>query len=170
LGAGRTDKGFAALAEIADATHARDASIQFRIQRAGSGQGLQAAERALAQAPNVTLLPAFLEDEAYARELGEAHVVLLAYDVALYARRGSGVFVDAMLTGAPLVCVANTALARALDGNGVAGTGAEGLAAAIVVARGQYEALAAGAAQTRDAAFAAIQRGPLIAALQQDAL
>jgi hypothetical protein len=166
LGAGRADKAFDALPAIVAATQGRASDIQFRIQRAAPGQGLDGAERALECAPNVTLLPAFLDDAVYERELARANVILLAYDAGAYARRGSGVWLDAMLYGAPIVCVADTAIARALQGNGVSGCGPDGLAEAIVTARANEAALAATALRVRDATAAEIQHGPLLTALR----
>lgn len=165
LGAGRADKAFWLLPEVVSATHARDTSVQFRIQRPAPNAGLADAARQLERRAGVTLLPPYLEDAAYEAELQRAHVVLLAYDTAAYARRGSGVFLDAVMFARPLVCVSDTALARALRGNGVIGQGPVGLAQAIVTAHRCHFDLAVAARDVRDDTFASMRDGPLLSAL-----
>jgi glycosyltransferase involved in cell wall biosynthesis len=166
LGAGRADKAFDALPEIVAATAARDGEIQFRIQRPAPRQRLEQYVRALARERAVTLLPAMLDAAAYDSELARAHVLLLAYDPLRYARRGSGVLIDALVAGKPVVCAAGTALAGELaHGNGLSGTGGAEIAAALVEARSRYPDLLSGAARARAEIVAAIAEGPLFQAL-----
>jgi hypothetical protein len=80
------------------------------------------------------------------------------------------VFVDAVMAGAPIVCVADTAIARALEGNGIAALGAEGLADAIVASRIRYAEFSDAAVRARDRMNAAIRAGPLVTALNGPAL
>jgi glycosyltransferase involved in cell wall biosynthesis len=167
LGAGRADKAFDMLPEIVAATRVLDPSVQFRIQRPGARARLDRYVSQLEQEKAVAMLPAALDDDAYEAELARAHIVLLAYDPQRYARRGSGVLVDALVAGRPVVCVAGTALAGALGhGNGLAAEGAGGLARAVAEARGRYPDLLAGAARARDATMKAMAEGPLISALK----
>lgn len=167
LGAGRADKAFDMLPEIVVATRALDPNVQFRIQRPGARARLGRYVNQLEREGSVALLPAVLGDDAYEAELARAHVVLLAYDPQRYARRGSGVLVDALVAGRPVVCVAGTALAGALGhGNGLAAEGAQGLSRALAEARGRYPDLLAGAARASAATVIAMVEGPLISALK----
>ena len=167
LGAGRADKAFDMLPEIVAATRSLDPKVQFRIQRPGARARLGRYVNQLEREGSVALLPAVLGDDAYEAELARAHVVLLAYDPQRYARRGSGVLVDALVAGRPVVCVVGTALAGALGhGNGLAAEGAQGLARALAEARGRYPDLLAGAARARAATVKAMVEGPLISALK----
>jgi hypothetical protein len=167
LGAGRRDKAFDLLPAIVDAVRARDPAILFRIQRPILSAVMWDCRRALAAQSSVTLLPASLDENAYSAELARASVVLLAYDAKRYARRGSGIFVDALMSARPIVCVADTALAHALSDNGLTGAGAEGLADAIVEARQRHTVMSEAALRARDQAAADIEGGPLFTALHR---
>ncbi len=167
LGAGRADKAFDMLPAIVAATRVLDPAVQFRIQRPGARARLGRYVNQLEREQSVALLPAVLDDDAYEAELARAHIVLLAYDPQRYARRGSGVLIDALVAGRPVVCVADTALAGALGhGNGLAAEGAEGLARALAEARGRHADLLAGADRARAATVKAMAEGPLVSALK----
>lgn len=163
LGAGRADKGYDALPGIAAAMQVASPEIALRIQLPEPGSGLEASTRALRELPNVTLLPPTLSDAAYEAELTRAHALLLPYDKARYAVRGSGILIDALIGGRPILCTAGTALeASILGGNGLAAAGAEAFVRAAVALRTDYSRFLAAA--RRDAGRS-IPRGSLIQAI-----
>jgi hypothetical protein len=164
LGAGRADKGFAALPAIAAAIHARASDGRLRIQ--APAHGFAAELRALSAASNVVMLDADLTSEVYEAELAGAHLLLLAYDRQRYAERGSGVLMDALIGGRPLVCTAETALAEAItSGNGLAATGVDGFADAVVEARARYDALLSAAQAGSMRRIATLRGGSVLRAL-----
>lgn len=166
LGAGRWDKGFDALPAIAAATHARDPAVRFHIQAPTRDAGLGAPLRDLRTMANVKLLPALLSDADYEHVLRDAGVVLLAYDKQRYRARGSGVLVDALIGGRPIIATEGTALARAAAGAAsLTGVDAPSFASAIVEMRTHHPRFLA-AAQSASAAYRAqLRSGPLLGAL-----
>ncbi|MCR6644444.1 MAG: hypothetical protein NVV62_07965 [Terricaulis sp.] len=139
LGAGRWDKAFDRLPAIVAATHARDPSVRFVIQAPAAAAGLGAPRDALGAMAGVALLPPSLDDAAYEEALRDCAAVLLAYDKQRYRTRGSGVLVDALIGGRPIIATADTALAREMaQGAGLTGEDPESFAAAITAMRADY--------------------------------
>jgi glycosyltransferase involved in cell wall biosynthesis len=170
LGGGRIDKGFLHLPAIAAALAKRAPDIRFAVQAASPDAGLGQTAEALARLPNVDLLPYRLSDERYAEELTRAHVLLTPYDAKSFAKRGSGVAVDAVIGGRPLICTKGSALETTIaSGNGLAAEGADGFADAIVTARADYARLYDAAQARSRAALDEIRNGPLIRALSERA-
>lgn len=165
LGAGRVDKGYAALGDIAAALAVAAPHIRLRIQRSAHGLAA-AAERAWSKSDNITLLPATLSAADYEAELTAAHALLLPYDRTAYLHRGSGVLNDALVGGRPFVCTKGTALEAAITReNGLAAATASEFAAALVHMAEHYQEFLTGASRAAIEAVAAVGNGPLVRAL-----
>lgn len=120
LGNARTEKGFHLLAtamdELSD-THLRSGRIQL-IAQANSPSSLDQdlivnARRRLSSYTNeqVQLVDAQLSIADFQDLLFSADIVLLPYDAQLYKRRSSGILVQAMVAGKPVVVPADSWLA-----------------------------------------------------------
>ena len=124
-------------------------------------------DRLSALGDRVTVRQDVLSDQDYAALLGEADLLLLPYDPAVYRTRGSGVFTDARKTGLPVVATGAAAFAGPAfeQGWGVAITdySPSGVAAAVATALEQLGDL------TNRAASVAERRpdelGPLLQAI-----
>ena len=170
LGAGRWDKAFDLLPAIVNATHALDAGIRFIIQAPAPNAGLDAPLNALRAMAGVMLLPSVLSDEAYEATLRDSALVLLAYDKERYRARGSGVLMDALIGGRPIVATEGTALASAIaSGAGGAGRDPESFAAAIAGLRANYSTHLAAAAAEAARRLDVLRNGPLLRALEAGA-
>lgn len=124
LGDARREKGFhhlpavvAALAE--DRSPARKVRfiLQANTTAFGSDRDVEAARRWLAARPadEVELIDAPLSVPAFQRLLVSADIVLLPYDAEAYRRRSSGILVQALAMGRPVVVPAGTWLAAEVD-------------------------------------------------------
>lgn len=85
-------------------------------------------------------LPAEMDNAAFARALERSHVLVLPYDTRSYGRRGSGLVIDAALSGTPIVATRGFAMREWLDmaGSPVASTASE-YAAGIGTIASDYE-------------------------------
>jgi glycosyltransferase involved in cell wall biosynthesis len=105
----------------------------------------------------VTVRQDVLSDRDYATLLGEADLLLLPYDPAVYRTRGSGVFTDARKIGLPVVATGTAAFAGPAFEQGwgvaIAEHSASGVAAAVLTALERLDDLT-----SRAAAIA--ERGP----------
>jgi glycosyltransferase involved in cell wall biosynthesis len=76
----------------------------------------------LSRLPRVELIPkSFTRKDAYFRSLGRAGWILLPYDPERYAIRTSGIFLEALGLGIPVVVTAGTWMARELQSSGARG-------------------------------------------------
>lgn len=165
LGAGRSDKGYERLRPIAEAVleFGLDSKrVKFRIQ-ASTQYGLQRENKALAMMPNVTLLPGQLEPALYDHELRSCHAVLMPYDRQAYVTRGSGVIVDALLEGVPILISEGIALSSSVAaGNGLVASDPRTFACAISQLRNQYEQFARAALEEAEKLLRETTQSPLI--------
>ncbi len=102
----------------------------------------------------VELVPSVNSREEYQDLLERCGVMLLPYDETAYPpERGSGVALEALLTGRPMVATANTYAAELITAeSGVTGTGVNAIVDGIVEVTANYEHYLAGAARARDSA------------------
>jgi glycosyltransferase involved in cell wall biosynthesis len=121
LGDARSEKGYARLPQLVLDAAAAQLSVRFTIQSNFSvpgGEGRTAKARArLSSLPLdycVNLITEPLAGDAYRRLLLEADVVVLPYDAEAYASRSSGVFVEALAAGRPVIVPAGTWMAAEL--------------------------------------------------------
>lgn len=159
LGNARDEKG---ILELFDAARI--------LELRGDGQGLElvlqandphpeiapAVERfAMEPPPNVRLVRQALSTEAYAGLLASADIVATPYWRDIYEARTSGVFLEAVAAGKPVICTAETwmadELARAGGGAGVVTRDRDpaALAAALIEARDRFAELSVKAAAER---------------------
>lgn len=145
----------------AEAQHARDAEVAALLDRLRHSKHPALAVRAEALAP-----------DAY-RALFRGAIVIQPYRAADFADRVSGVTLDALGAGAPVVATAGTWMARLIDAHGAgiaaADLGAEGLLAAIETVHADYAAFAARARLASQQLREAHSARALIDALLADA-
>jgi len=165
LGTGRSDKGYQRLRPIAEAALQLGLGgdrVDFRIQAATQSQ-LQMENKALAFMPNVTLLPGQLEPDQYNHELRTCHAVLMPYDPHAYLTRGSGVIVDALMEGAPILISDGIALSSSVAaGNGLVASDPQTFACAIFQMRDQYEQFAKAALEEAERLLCETTQSPLV--------
>jgi len=154
LGSARDEKGFFEILEaitLLRQSPAGLAGLRFTLQANDAAADVQAAIDAFAAdlPAEVTLLPSALSPGEYDSVLASADLVLLPYWREIYEARSSGVLLEALSAGRPVICTAGTWMADelALHGAGVevADHDASGLAAAIRLAHAQMPRLAAAA-------------------------
>lgn len=116
LGNARRDKGFVEIVDLLEGLRPRleRGEMTFRIQGNDPDAGSREAVRRLAEAryPGVDLFMDPLPEASYWEELQNATIVLLPYRQAVYARRTSGVFCEALCLGKPTVTTAETWMNR----------------------------------------------------------
>jgi hypothetical protein len=122
LGDARDEKGFAQLADAIGAleNERRAGRMTFTLQshfNSATGDARTAQARADLQAlgAGVELIETVLDGEPYRRLLGQADAVVLPYDAEAYRRRSSGVLVEAISSGAPVVASAGSWMAAELQ-------------------------------------------------------
>lgn len=152
LGNARTEKGFHALPAAMAALATRDVPPARLIAQANSAVSLneaaiEAARRALRRAPDlVTLIETPLRSDAYDRLLAEADIVLLPYNPNDYRRRSSGILIQALAAGKPVVVPDRSWLAdTAPHGASVRFKEYDDFAGAVVDAVQRFDALDAAA-------------------------
>jgi glycosyltransferase involved in cell wall biosynthesis len=117
LGNARTEKGFHLLPAMVEATlAATPRPLRFRIQAEfnldGGEPGIPEARAALERMGEaVEVIPRALDEAEYAALLGSADIVLLPYSQRDYARRSSGILVEAVAAGRVAVVPEGTSLA-----------------------------------------------------------
>jgi glycosyltransferase involved in cell wall biosynthesis len=152
LGDARTEKGFQALPAAVGAlrsSHLDTGRLRFVLQ-ANSSMSLEdavieRARRALAAYPRqqVELLHDALDATAFVERLVQADLVLLPYAAEAYRRRSSGILVQALACGKPVVVPAGSWLAAvAPPGTAVTFSGPGQIAQSIATAVEQYHELA----------------------------
>jgi len=124
LGDARTEKGYQYLPYLVDNlwfSHIRTKKIRFTIQSnynlAGGEAGIPEARMSLEQYPSeqVCLLKEALSPDNYYEVLAEADIVVIPYQADRYAVRSSGVLVEALASGIPVVVPANTWMAKQVN-------------------------------------------------------
>jgi hypothetical protein len=122
LGGARGDKGFhllpdliAALADDHLATHRARFLIQTSYSFSREEPLMARTKRSLARFPRswVALIEAPLDTAAFAQALASTDLLLLPYDPETYRRRSSGLLVQAMVAGIPVIVPEGTWLATA---------------------------------------------------------
>lgn len=156
-GGARIDKGLAQVVDLVAALQARGSTLPVTVQTSAEPQHLK--DPALAGAlerlrgsgyRGLRLLPEALGPVAY-RALFRGAVVLQPYDAHQFADRVSGVTLDALAAGAPVVATAGTWMARQVDqaqaGVAAADLGPDGLLQAVQTVLADYDGYAARARQ-----------------------
>jgi glycosyltransferase involved in cell wall biosynthesis len=164
LGDARDEKGFHLLADLVDALAGKFFPqgrarfiLQGNISVAGDNPVLSHARRRLAAYPGeqVALITEQLDLAAFHDLVRSADIVLLPYDATAYARRSSGILVQALAAGRVVVVPAQTWLARQAEAGGSVAFGTEkSLSDAVAAAVERWPELA-GAARRNAAAFRA---------------
>jgi len=106
-GAPRAEKGLATMQALAQHTGGGAERLTL-VVAAG------AALTAVVGGPEVRFLPAGVDRATYRRTLSEADLILLPYAVEAYRERTSGIFVEAVAAGKPVVVPAGTWMAGEL--------------------------------------------------------
>ncbi|MEE7448433.1 hypothetical protein MRF4_11700 [Methylobacterium radiotolerans] len=128
--------------------------IQSNFNTPGGEPGVLSAQQQLAAYGDrrVQLLPEALDAPAYYRHLAEADIALIPYDAGRYRERSSGVLVEAMAAGLPVVTSAGSWMETQVGpDNAVLFDAPDALADALRRAVAEYPRLRAGA-QARQAA------------------
>ncbi|MGX9962814.1 glycosyltransferase [Roseomonas sp. F4] len=156
LGNARGEKGFAEILTVARRLAALPGTgqgLHFLLQANDPSPDVAAALRDFRAHPtaNVTLLDNALDHAGYEALLAGADVVLAPYRREVYEDRTSGVALEAVATGRPLICTRGTWLSDLLERHGagqhIPDSDVEALQAAILAVRGDWPALAAAAAR-----------------------
>jgi len=159
LGNARVEKG---LVELIDAIRVingvgRGSQFEFVLQVNDAEPALSTVLQSFASErhPNVTLVTEALSSQDYHHLLSSAGLVALPYHRGTYEARTSGVFVEALAAGKPVICTSDTWMCDQLDGVGAGLTvidrDPEDLVRALLRARETYPRLAERAAVTRAA-------------------
>jgi len=173
LGNARDEKGFLEILEAIERLRAEPgglAGMEFVLQANDAAPDVAAAIEAFAAAcpPEVTLLPQALDAQAYDEALAAADVVLLPYWRSIYEARTSGVFLEAVAAGKPVIASADTWMSDELARHGAAGVlvpdrDPAALASAIRQVARDHAVLAARAASARGAVLAQHSAAALVA-------
>jgi glycosyltransferase involved in cell wall biosynthesis len=103
-------------------------------------------------ATGIEVLPGHVSDRDLAHVLSNADVVILPYRPQSYRFRGSGVGLDCIAHGVPMIVSADCALGEfVIDGNGLEARSDDDFVAAIVRIRKDYASFAAGAERAQRA-------------------
>ena len=119
LGDARNEKGFQHLPRLIDLAPPGETLCYTLQANFSSGIGEPAcveARRNLTSRPGVSLLDGPFSQTDYAALLANADIVILPYDAEAYRSRSSGIFVEALASGAPIVVTAGTWMAEQLQG------------------------------------------------------
>jgi glycosyltransferase involved in cell wall biosynthesis len=151
----RADKGWQRVPDIARSLAA--AGDQFRvIMHVGNPRTLarqrNKAARDAIKAANVEIVPGYLSDHDLTQLLADADVVILPYRAEGYSTRGSGVGLDSVAHGVPLIVSAGCTLGELVScGNGLEAESDDDFASAIIKIRDNYPTFIAGAARAQQA-------------------
>jgi glycosyltransferase involved in cell wall biosynthesis len=154
IGFANRPKGYRLLPEAIEPVLRRHRDVRFLIHGIVKGSDAEGDQpifdRLSALGERVVVRQDVLSDRDYAALLGEADLLLLPYDPAVYRTRGSGVFSDARRIGLPVVATGTCAFAGPAfdEGWGVAITqySPPGVAAAVLSALERLDDLARHAA------------------------
>ena len=123
LGDARAEKGFDALPLIAEASMAEPLRNKLRLlsqyyfpPRSNDVRMMRAGELLRLHAPHrAELIEGALDSDAYAEMIRRADAMLVVYDRGNYAARSSGIFMEALCAGVPVVTTAGTWMAGVID-------------------------------------------------------
>ncbi len=123
LGDARSEKGFDVLPLIATATmdeplrgHIRLLSQYYFPSRFDDARMMRAGELLRLHAPHrAELIEGALDSTAYAELIDRADAMLIAYDRSNYAARSSGIFIEALCAGVPVITTAGTWMSGVID-------------------------------------------------------
>lgn len=150
-GGGRSEKGldkYPALFRVIRHAYPRAGPLHLVFQKPKREMGLLRTRIMLSAAFNSTLsrrqgglfsvsvLPPFLDEEHYARELHAAHIVLLPYEAESYWRRGSGAVLDGVSARCRIAHTTGIGYSELLQhGNAAAFDGISGIPDALIELR-----------------------------------
>jgi glycosyltransferase involved in cell wall biosynthesis len=112
LGGGRRDKGFHLLPDIVAKFNVdchEDLEVDFLIQKPRTQEHLEVELNRLSQHKNVGFISESISSNEYEDVMESCSILLLPY-TSNYKFRGSGVAVEALANGIPIVCTDNTGL------------------------------------------------------------
>lgn len=144
FGTPRRDKGKYRLApifaEFLALTGTMDADFEFTALVQSDSRRYRAlrlrasiASKLRSEMGRVRFLPAEMSNEDFISHMRRCDVVLLPYTHASYERRGSGVMVDAVAHGVPVICQSGTAMCELIEsGNGLAASNVREYAACLL--------------------------------------
>ena len=123
LGDARSEKGFDALPLIATAAMAEPLRGRIRLRsqyyfptRFEDSRMMRAGELLRLHAPHrAELIEGALDSAAYAEQISRADAMLIAYDRSNYAARSSGIFMEALCAGVPVIATAGTWMSGIID-------------------------------------------------------
>ena len=156
-GAARSDKGFSIAVDLIRYLAAEGATVPMSIQTSGDHYGRydEATQAALARLKDVryshlTILPNTLTRPDYVN-LFRGAICLQPYDRTEYANKLSGITLDALAVGAPIVTLSRTWMAKMVEefdaGVAVEQPTSDALYRALQLVRDKYEQYSASAAQ-----------------------
>lgn len=137
-GSGRIDKGLLQARILSEAVSKRNAGdrVTFSLQSPPyfATSSIEEYLTALYADPDVHLLPPSISTTQMQNMIAQSRCVILPYDRATYADRGSAVFMEAIYAGRPVVTYNGTAFAQQIDyyGAGVVASNDDEFADAIV--------------------------------------
>lgn len=109
-----------------------------------------------------------LSNGGFVKLLDETDVLVLPYDADAFRLRGSGVALDAIVNGIPMVVTAGSALTEFIEaGNGVARSGIDGFAEALKLVTEDYDRYADQAIVARDQAREWMNANAIVAAVDE---
>lgn len=118
-GSARLDKGYLSLLEIFTNVRRRDPkqTIKFVTQTLPIAEALPYTNytNQLYATPGVKLLPSSVSEEEMNTCYRQSNLVLLPYDPATYAYRGSAVFMECISRGIPVIALEGSAFCRQID-------------------------------------------------------
>jgi glycosyltransferase involved in cell wall biosynthesis len=138
LGEPRREKGSTILPDIIERVLSHESSkrFQFVVQSLGMDRKwLNELNRRLDKfGDSVVRLKSDLEGATYFNALASCDILLLPYDPASYPKeRGSGIAIEALVTGIPIVATKETFAASLIDDNcGLTGDNTESLACSVI--------------------------------------
>ncbi len=125
LGNARGEKGFGEILEAITIAERRGVDHRFRFVLQANDPSADVADSVesfdLASHPSTEFINEALDTADYYALLGSADIILLPYHRAIYHARTSGVFLEAVAAGKPVVCTSDTWMGEllGLHGNGL---------------------------------------------------
>ena len=115
LGGARIEKGFALLPKAITLLSEKYQNTEFVVQCPSEALVHGVVERLVAMSPPVRLVPEVLSRERFMALLHEVDCVVLPYDPDRYRLRTSGLFVEALGAGRPVVTTAGSWMASVIE-------------------------------------------------------
>jgi glycosyltransferase involved in cell wall biosynthesis len=155
LGGLRREKGTEIFADIVGAVltaKSQRLPLRFLLQYPGNSRRARNLQARLAEFGDaVEILNAVVSRDEYLAALNRCDVLLLPYDASAYPpERGSGLALEALLSGKPMIAMAGTFAATLIKpDSGAVGCDAQTLAGGILTVAKNYDIYARGAARER---------------------